>query len=85
MITGTIAGSGEVTIKFNLQTDRLDAPPVDGEPRQWLPCDACGELQSVAHNVVSVLCDSCAENGTEWTDQPDPSTLGGSVLTGREH
>jgi len=85
---GTISPSGEVTITFNLQTERLEAPPVDWgdtkEPRQWLPCDKCGELQSVANNVVSVLCDSCFATH-EDEDRPDPSTLGGSVLTGREH
>lgn len=50
---------GNVTIEFNIQRERLAAPPVGGEERQYLPCEFCGELQSAATNAVAIVCHPC--------------------------
>lgn len=56
MADGTIDRSGNVTIRFNLQAERLWA----GDGRQLLPCEWCGTVQLVAGSVVSFICSGCS-------------------------
>ena len=48
---------GTVTITFNSQGEALEAPGGG----KYLPCDCCGQVKVVAHNVVSVTCVECIE------------------------
>jgi hypothetical protein len=65
---GTISGDGTVTITFNLQAEKLEAPG----GRMYLPCDECGDIQICDFNVVSILCDDCDDGQPseydEWQD-----------------
>lgn len=43
---------------------RLPAPPVDGEPAVWIPCDAfpCDAIVALPERIVSAVCDDCARD-----------------------
>ena len=54
--------AGTFEVHVDPEVECLRAPDEDGEPRQWLPCQQCGELQAMPLGVVSFFCDErCAE------------------------
>lgn len=55
---------GNVTIQFNSQADSILSP--DGKLK-LLPCETCDTLRWKALNVVSFLCEDCAQQ-VEQTD-----------------
>lgn len=69
-----IERDGTVTMTFNIQGEKVQAPPDEtGARRHYLPCDGnCGDLLTVAWNVVSATCPGCLETeAAEWDDGPD--------------
>ncbi len=57
MIKGTYDNAGNVTISFNTQIDRLEAPG----GKHYLPCDICGIIESVSPRVVAFVCNKCGK------------------------
>ncbi len=54
--------AGTFEVHVDPEVECLRAPDEDGEPRQWLPCQFCGELHPMPLGVVSFFCDErCAE------------------------
>lgn len=58
VVKGEIS-NGILTITLDLNHERLDAPPENGEPRVWLACGWCGKLEAVDPKVVAFLCVTC--------------------------
>jgi hypothetical protein len=58
-ITSKIERDGTVTVTWNVQTDKLMAPQWEGA--HYLPCEICGVLQVVGGNIVSCICNNCAD------------------------
>ena len=67
MIRGSInKTTGECEIIWNpFNGVRLPAPPCNGVPQHWLPCDCCGELQAVPVAVVAIMCEKCQLDAVE--------------------
>lgn len=91
---GTINRDGTVTIIFNHQEEKLVAPGREmgfggDAQRQWLPCEACGAVNSVAWNVVTYTCDHCIPvvdpETEEDQDRKDLLTFRGYQLKGGHH
>ena len=57
MVKGKITPDGDVTITFNMQTDKLY---IDNGQRHLLPCEDCGDVVPVSLLTVSVICERCA-------------------------
>jgi len=53
---GQIDPDGTVTITFNMQYERLQAP---GDDKHYLVCDFCGAIVIADKNVVSQFCELC--------------------------
>lgn len=70
-LRGLTGRDGTITLTWNMQMARLLSP---GGKLHCLPCEVCGGLQLVALNVVSIVCDECA----------DPADLGPEVAAGED-
>ncbi len=61
---GKIERDGTVTITWNLQEEKFQAPYLtledgSGVKMQWLPCEVCGRVCWTRWNVVSLVCSEC--------------------------
>ncbi len=53
---GDKKGPPRATLFWNLATEKLVAPDGPDGPRQYLPCDICGELMQVSLDCVAGMC-----------------------------
>ena len=64
-----------VTLSWDLATEKLMAPDGPDGPRQYLPCDICGELMQVSLDCVPGMCMACSLRALidleDELDQPD--------------
>lgn len=58
VLRGFADRDGTVTLVWNMQAARLLSP--DGK-LHCLPCEVCGGIQWVGLEVVSIVCDECAD------------------------
>jgi hypothetical protein len=79
MIFGEIDDKGNAVVRWNTNTDRLEAPgvPIGSGAMsvlKWHPCDQCGIVEAVTPGIQHFTCDACVGD-LEWL-KPDLSYLG---------